>query len=769
MLPSVPHVRASVLGLLISYAALAAETAGATAPRKPIPAFPGAEGFGATTPGGRRGRIIEVTNLNPSGPGSLKAACGAKGPRIVVFRVSGVIPCNPWISEPFITIAGQTAPGDGICIRGSLVIQAHDVIVRHLRIRPGDHPLIGRGPESRDCLEVSTKKAHNVIVDHCSCSWGIDENVSGYSYPHDVTFQWCITSEALDDSTHPKGPHGKGMLTGGGCAAFSIHHCLFAHNVGRNPLIASRRDTPNPVFDVRNNVIYNRDGATFSQILGHSRVNFVGNYQKHGASPNNRRPGTSAIHWFNPYDKPHGSARVYLEGNIWPGNPDGKLDPWQALEPVADGKVVRKCRGFAQLKAPAECPPITTETAAAAYENVLEYTGCTRPVRDVVDERVIAEVRAGTGRIVDSQNDVGGYPTYASVPPPADTDHDAMPDAWESRFGFSPKDASDGPEDLDGDGYTNVEEFLNETDPTQPDTGAPTAQRPPTVQKGNDRIRGKAARKIQEQRLAEALKPNATKESAQALLTKVKASGKEVADYLGIRFVNIPAGEFMLREIKVTLTRPYELSACEITQAQWEAVMSTRPWSGRPAAKDDRELPVTYVTYLDCQEFIRRLNACLPVRGTQAGGDREYRLPTCCEWLHAARGGTDSPFGFGFENKKEVICEYAWCQVLRGPVMRRPKSPQAVAQLKPNPYGLYDMAGNAREWVHDRVRYWRQDLEQSGATDFMGSETGVYHMACGGHFRYYQWEILHNTHAYHRPHYRSFGSGFRLQRAAPGD
>ena len=724
------------------------------APRR-IPAFPGAEGFGATTPGGRGGRIIEVTNLNASGPGSFRAACKAKGPRIIVFRVSGVIPAGPWIRDPFCTVAGQTAPGDGICLRGNLIIQAHDVIVRHVRARPGDDPFIGRGPESRDGIELSTKNAYNVIVDHCSVSWGIDENMSAIYSPRDFTFQWCIFSEALDDSTHPKGPHSKGMLASRGSTGVTIHHCLLAHNVGRNPLIGCRRDMPSPGFDIRNNVIYNV-APPFSQMLGHPRVNYVANFLKQGTAGTHKGSAAYGIHHNNPYGKTKwGPVQLFVQGNVWPGNADGKRAAWEIIEPVVGGRK-RPALGFARLVEPIETPRVATQTAEQAYESVLRYAGCTRPVRDVVDARIVDEVRMGTGRIIDSQREVGGYPLYASLAPPADADHDAMPDAWEQRFGFNPGDPSDGPKDRDGDGYTNVEEFLNGTNPTKPDTGAPMPQTKPRIQAGNESIRGERAREIQAQFLANALKPNATEESATALLKRVKQNGKEVADLLGVRFVKIPAGHFMLRKLKVTLTKPFELSVCEITQAQWQAVMGTKPWSGQIAAKDDPACPATYVSYLDCQEFIRRLNAC---------GSRKYRLPTACEWLHAARGGTDSAFGFGNERKR--VPEYAWCRIIRGVPPRRTKAPQPVGQLKANPWGLYNMAGNAREWAHDRCRYWRQDLEAAGGVDFMGSKTGDYRKVCGGHFRFAEWEVHRFTHAWHRPHYRGFGMGFRLQRAAP--
>jgi pectate lyase len=221
-----------------------------------IPAFPGAEGFGSHTPGGRGGRVIEVTNLNPDGPGSLREACAAKGPCIVVFRVGGTIEINRGLSirEPFITIAGQTAPGDGICLRGgTLGVHTHDVVIRYLRVRVGDSPE-GPDPENRDCIDISgdADRVYNVVVDHCSFSWSTDENVATWYGPRDVTIQWCITSESLNDSLHPKGPHGKGMILGSQDNTITIHHCLFAHNADRNPLIGDTGNNVGPsIFDFR--------------------------------------------------------------------------------------------------------------------------------------------------------------------------------------------------------------------------------------------------------------------------------------------------------------------------------------------------------------------------------------------------------------------------------------------------------------------------------------------------------------------------------------
>ena len=724
-----------------------------------LPAFPGAEGFGAYAVGGRGGRVIEVTNLNTSGPGSLRAACRAKGPRIVVFRVSGIIDDGVVLRNPFITIAGQTAPGDGICVRGTIWVFAHDVIIRYLRARPGDTPF-GATPDNRACITVH---ADNVIVDHCSASWGLDQNINIGGEARNVTYQWCITSESLHDSFHHKGPHSKATLFGYKDNAFSVHHCLLAHNDARNPLFSDKRpgtvERPS-IHDFRNSVIYNHGRSACSVISGPISLNYVGNFIKLG--PNGLKNSPRGIR----ISGRHPQTRIFVQDNIWPQKPEGKVDDWGV---VGGAGVVGPNRipvpETFRLRKPAKTPSVTIQPPAQAYESVLRFGGCTRPVRDVVDARIVAEVRAGTGHIIDSQKDVGAWPTYASARPPADSDHDAMPDAWEKRFGLNPNDPADGPKDRDGDGYTNVEEFLNETDPTKRDSGAPLPQRPVLVQTGNAHIRGGNARKIGEQRLAKLKTVAATKESRKTLLRKVRESGKEVADYLGIKFVRIHPGSSMVYKCKVTLTKPFELSACEITQAQWQAVMGTRPWAGELAAKDDPQHPATYVSYLDCQEFIRRLNAC---------GGREYRLPTSYEWRYAARAGTNFPCGF--RGGIQAVPDYAWC-CINGPdrqgrhVLKLRTTPQAVGRLKPNPWGLCDVGGNAREWCHEWYGYFYHDARPGpGKTDPMGPKKTRWHTyrrTCGGHFRMFRRRAGFGRAGNHYPHYRGFDMGFRLYRAAP--
>ena len=726
--------------------AAGAARAGVTPARAPrIPAFPGAEGFGAYTPGGRGGRIIEVTNLNSAGPGSLRAACQAKGPRIVVFRVSGLINGPIAVTQPFITIAGQTAPGDGICIkRGGVSIVTNDVVVRYLRSRPGDYPF-GVSPEDRDCIGLSGARARNVIVDHCSASWGIDENVQTWGGPRNVTFQWLITSESLMDSLHPKGPHGMGMIVGSDSNTVSVHHCLFAHNNGRNPYTNMKKSKTRSIVDLRNNVVYGFERCLYATGGGNVSFNYVGNLILAGAAA---RPSRVAF-WVMTYGRP---TKVYVEDNIWPAMPRDGSARWRAAH-LNKGSA-RQLPKALRLAKPVAAPRVTTLPASEIMEPVLKYAGCTRPARDVVDARIVAEVRARKGHFISSQKDVGGWPTYASAKPPADSDHDGMPDAWEKRHGFNPADGADGPKDKDGDGYTNVEEYLNLTDPTKPDDGRPAPQPAVRIQAGNERIRGAAARKLGEERLARLKKPDATDVGLDAFLKNVRESGKGPGEMLGMRFVKIPPGKVTVLGVRVTLTKPFELAAREVTQAQWVAVMGTRPWAGRVGAKEDPKHPATFVSYISAKEFIRRMNAA---------GKRRYRLPTQCEWFHAAEAGTGTRYGMG--NDRDKVPEYAWCSYKKrknGELQRHfPLTPQAVGLLKPNPWGLYDMAANAQEWANDRSRWtsWRP-----APVDPKGESVGPWRVACGGNFTWRDWQVLRHRRSRHCPYYHGVGVGFRLAR-----
>jgi pectate lyase len=415
------------------------------------PAFPGAEGFGSKTPGGRGGQVIEVTNLNAGGPGSFKAACEASGPRIVVFRQGGMINTSRTITirNPFITIAGQTAPGEGICIGGGgyLNISTHDVIIRDLRVRVGDNP-DGPSGDNRDGIAIAHDSIppFNIILDHCSVSWGIDENIQLWYPCHDITIQWCITSEALDSSLHSEGPHSKGMIIGPGAERISIHHNLFAHNLERNPLISVDTWT-----EMINNVIYNwgKRGLNLGNCYPEhgEKSDIIGNFFKKGPDSDANSIEVSNC-WKN--------AKVYMNGNIGPGQPTGSVDSWGLVYNTAGP----------QIKAPTsvfESSRVTLQPAIKAYELVLQNAGAVIPKRDMVDLRIISDVKNGTGSIINSQDEIGGWPVYDSGTSPVDTDHDGMPDAWENAHGLDPNDYSDCKDtDLSSTGYTNIEVYINE-------------------------------------------------------------------------------------------------------------------------------------------------------------------------------------------------------------------------------------------------------------------------------------------------------------------
>jgi len=410
-------------------------------------AFPGAEGYGKYTTGGRGGAVYEVTNLNSSGTGSFGAAVSASGPRTVVFRVSGTITGNFNISNGNITIAGQTAPGDGICIKGNLSTSADNIIIRYIRVR--------FNPATGESDAMGGRYQKNIIFDHISASWSTDEVMTLY-HNETVTIQWCIISEACEKGT--TGSHRFGGIWGNQYC--TMHHNLIAHNESRNPRFASGCG----YNDYRNNVIYNWDyescyggearqsGDRRTPPIEHSTINMVANYYKAG-------PATDAgvrDRIANP------SARAsddkgswYAAGNYVNGYPAVTADNWQGV----DGS------NYIKLNAPWDAMAINQQTAAEAYQAVLDYAGCSLPKRDAVDARIIEEVRTGTATygnngIIDSPGDVGGWPVLNSTAAPTDSDHDGMPDAWETENGLNPNSANDR-NTVGAGGYTMLEIYLN--------------------------------------------------------------------------------------------------------------------------------------------------------------------------------------------------------------------------------------------------------------------------------------------------------------------
>lgn len=436
-------------------------------------AFPTAEGYGKYTVGGRGGKVYEVTNLNDSGEGSLRAAVEAEGPRTVVFRVSGTIDLKRALSikNPYITIAGQTAPGDGICIkRYPLNIGADEVIIRYIRVRLGNET-------GNDTDAISCRYRKNIILDHVSASWSIDETMSVY-HCENVTIQWCMITESLFNSNHVKGSHGFGGIWGSNNSSY--HHNLIAHHSSRNVRWASGGGNN----DYRNNVLYNWGynssyGGEKQQVgnpkFSSFKINFVSNYYKPGPAT---LAGEVSYRIVNPsYRGENDYGMWYVANNVVEGNEKVSADNWNGgVQPKGGEKMLKKFR----LDTPWNSMKINEQSPEEAYKTVLANAGCTLPKRDVIDNRIVDEVRNGyatyegafykklkkvkdvskkTG-IIDSQEDVGGWPLLKSAPAPTDSDHDGMPDEWEKKNGLNPNDPADG-NTVNEDGYTNLEKYLN--------------------------------------------------------------------------------------------------------------------------------------------------------------------------------------------------------------------------------------------------------------------------------------------------------------------
>jgi len=413
-----------------------------------VPAFPGAEGFGRYSVGGRGGTIYEVTNLDNSGPGSLREAVDASGPRTVIFRVSGTIELlsRLIVDDPYITIAGQTAPGDGICLKNyAFQIKADHVIVRYMRFRPGNNMAV------EDAVWVA--RGRNIIIDHCSVSWGGDETLSVATDANDlgnVTIQWSMITESLNWLDHGYGSLVRGCYGNG----YTFHHNLYAHHHGRSPRPGNYNSyTVDPcglIFDFRNNVIYNWDGSYAGYNADAddkiTKMNFVGNYYIEG-------PNSSGDDAFR---EECTASRAYFSDN-WMnyGHPS---DPWSLVR--FDGFTYSEILAYKQ-SSPIPVAAVYTDDAETAYSWVLVDAGASFPERDSVDERVINDVIDGTGSIINDEDEVGGWPVLEPNTPPVDTDHDGMPDDWELAYCLDPNDSNDSSNDRDGDGYTNIEEYIN--------------------------------------------------------------------------------------------------------------------------------------------------------------------------------------------------------------------------------------------------------------------------------------------------------------------
>lgn len=442
----------------VSVIGIFAAAAVACATPRTVPAFPGAEGAGAFARGGRGGEVYRVTTLAASGPGSLAEAVSRPN-RIVVFTVSGIIDLQEaggrlLIAQPNLTIAGQSAPGEGICLRGGcLDITAGDVIVRHLRVRRG-HIAEGDRGDAISALGDREEMQH-VILDHVSASWATDETLTSYGRVNHITIQHCIISEGLDYENPRQTPrnHGFGSIWGSGWddGRVTIHHSLYAHQGMRAPRVVAGGSPP-AVMDFRNNVVYNcarYNGHTGKEVV---YLNWIGNYYQAGPST---RPELREV-MFTFFNNP--KSRMYAEGNVITGSEAATRDNWLA---------VRFERGLSpdpamRVAAAFDAPAVTTQDATTAREIVLADAGATLPSRDSVDLRVSQDARHGTGRVIGKETDLAPeerWPEYHSLPAPSDKDADGIPDAWELERGLNPSDSRDAMA-LAGS-YANVEHYLN--------------------------------------------------------------------------------------------------------------------------------------------------------------------------------------------------------------------------------------------------------------------------------------------------------------------
>ncbi|GAA4353243.1 pectate lyase [Hymenobacter saemangeumensis] len=483
------HPKLRTAGLLTG---LLLGAAGTPAAQAQLLAFPGAEGAGRFTSGGRgRGTagttVFEVTSLaDTNTPGTLRYACSqsvaAVPARTIVFRVCGTIRLSSRLNIPRnTTVAGQTAPGDGICIADRQVsVGGDNVIIRFMRFRTGDrYPQItgigmvnGNGDE--DALNAIDKK--NVIIDHCTMSWSMDEAFTVYGAQSDsTTLQWNLISEPLNYSYHFETGdtdyqrHGYGGIWGGRRASF--HHNLFAHCLSRTPRFNGTRygaAVGSENCDFRNNVIYNW-GINNAHAGEGGNYNIVNNYYKYG--PNTSTSSSVRYRVFNPYRQNTAPVlpfpQLYIDGNYVDGSATNTARNWRGvtMQGTSQADTV-----LSKVSTPFNIAPVATQSALDAYNSVLQNVGCVLPTRDALDQRILNDVRNRTGAIIDVQGGYphgtpysqtsGAWPTLTCGPAPVDTDHDGMPDTWEMSMGLDYNNPGDR-NDIAPNGYTNLENYLN--------------------------------------------------------------------------------------------------------------------------------------------------------------------------------------------------------------------------------------------------------------------------------------------------------------------
>ncbi|WP_261511883.1 pectate lyase family protein [Chryseobacterium paludis] len=433
--------------------------------------FPGAEGFGQYTTGGRGGKVYFVTKTTDDGSdGTLRYALNQKGPKYIVFKTGGTIYLQSplRIKEGNVTIAGQTAPGDGITIANyETFVAADNVIIRYMRFRMGDQ-------KKFEGDAFGARFIKNLIVDHCSMSWSTDETVSIY-VNEKTTLQWCLIAESLRNSVHQKGAHGYGGIAGGKFASF--HHNIYAHHDSRNPRLgeyAGSKFALTDLTDFRNNVIYNWG---HNNIYGGEgmNVNLINNYYKPGPATMTRQRITAIDKNEKPQTEVYNIwGKYYINGNVMEGNPEITKDNWTEgvfaqMKPTYN--LTDKDKNSIKINQPHDIENnIKTHSAKEAYEKTLQFGGASL-VRDAIDRHVLQDIKNGsftykgskgsTNGIIDSQTDVGGFPDLKPGKYLSDSDNDGMPDEWEIKNKINPKIANANGRDLDKN-YDNIEIYMND-------------------------------------------------------------------------------------------------------------------------------------------------------------------------------------------------------------------------------------------------------------------------------------------------------------------
>lgn len=435
-----------------------------------LPAFPGAEGFGSQTVGGRGGTVYTVTTLAASGPGSLREALEAEGPRIVVFNAAGVIDLGTddiVITHPYLTLAGQTAPGKGVVIKNAgIEIATHDIVIRGMRVRVGGS-LEGANPRYRDGIRISAEgcdtrtqacvEPYNVVLDHNSISWAVDENLSIWGAARDITLSWNIISEGLNCSIHRDGCHSMGLLVGPEVHNISVHHNFMAHHTDRSPHLYTGFSG-----ELVNNVFYDWGwAATHLGGCDHapeapSRINMIGNYYRAGPSTYAFADDGNTINNAILFEGCWRNAAVYLRDNLGPQRGGEELVSDWALASNGSLPGERSDAPVLPLSDVSVLPVNDT------LDQVLATVGAIAPQRDAVDQRVIDQFQAYSGGLIDSERDVEAWDDYASVSLSyTDTDQDGMPDVYERSVGLNPNDPSDTHDIAAGELYGNIERYLD--------------------------------------------------------------------------------------------------------------------------------------------------------------------------------------------------------------------------------------------------------------------------------------------------------------------